>query len=85
MTSAITVALKERLERERRQRGVNAPSPEDARHRRALRQAAARWRVAGRPRRLALRRAGVAKVIVDTSAVMAILFGEIERSVTTRR
>ena len=76
MTGAMTVALRERLEREQRARGARGPRGGVARHRPSLRGPPPRRPSRRRPRRPALRRARAAQVIVDTSAVLAILFDE---------
>ena len=47
MTGAVTVSLRERLERERRERDIEVPCPGAGRHRATQRQAAAR-RAVGR-------------------------------------
>ena len=75
MTSAVTEALRDRIEREKRLRSV------DVRVQKLLalgeRCAAYRSRsVRDGARRRSLRRAGIAQVIVDTSAILAVLFKE---------
>ena len=54
MTGAITVALRERLERERRRRGIEARARDVARHCRALREAHGAGSIGCRPWRSAL-------------------------------
>ena len=54
MTGAITVALKERLERERRERSVEARVPGFACHRATLCSPAARWAISRRAWRFPL-------------------------------
>ena len=76
MTGAITVALRERLEREKRERSVRDPRSRVACHRRALCQSAGAGTFGRGAWRCALRRAGIARVIVDSSAVLAVLYRE---------
>ena len=61
MTGAITVALRERLEREKRERSLEARVSRAACHRRALCQAAGPGALVRGTWRCALRRAGIAK------------------------
>ena len=76
MTGAITVALRERLEREKREHSVEARGSRTACHRRALCQAAGPGTLGRGAWRCALRRARIAQVIVDSSAVLAVLYRE---------
>ena len=74
MTGAITVALRERLERERHERSVEVR----VQRLRAIANRCAKLLGPGPLRRGAwrrtLRRQGVAQVIVDSSAVLAVLY-----------
>ena len=76
MTGAITVALRERLEREKRERSLEARVQELRAIAGALCQAAGLGGLVRGTWRCALRRAGIAQVIVDSSAVLAVLYRE---------
>ena len=75
MTGAIAVALRERLKREKRERGVET-RVKLAGYRGALLQTAGSGTLGVGAWRYALRRAGIAQVIVDSSAVLAVLYRE---------
>ena len=77
MTGAITVALRDRLEREKRLRNADelAAKLHEIGQRCAKLHGTGRT-VGRRTWRLAVRRTGIAQVIIDTSAIMAILFDE---------